>query len=268
MTVDSHTHVSMRWFEPVEVLLFQLDRHGIEQAVLVQFSGEYDNGYQSECARRYPDRLVSVVSVDAADPDAVSRLTDLAGEGATGVRLRPTARSAGDDPLAVWRAAESLGLAVSCLGRSADFAGPEFAALLGEVPRLRVVLEHLGELRRENAALTVAQVERVCAAMAPFPNVSVKVHGFGEGAARAADISRSVFADPEPAAKVLRAYDVLGPERLMWGSDFPPSSGREGYTGAYRHPLEALRAHGMTAAGEASIFGDLARRVFRLPTPA
>ena len=28
------------------------------------------------------------------------------------------------------------------------------------------------------------------------------------------------------------AYDAFGPRRMMWGSDYPPVSGREGYRNA------------------------------------
>ena len=39
------------------------------------------------------------------------------------------------------------------------------------------------------------------------------------------------------------AYDAFGPRRMMWGSDYPPVSGREGYRNALRGIVEhpALR---------------------------
>jgi L-fuconolactonase len=42
-TVDTHCHVSLSRFEPVETLLFQMDTYGVDKAVLVQHGGEYDN---------------------------------------------------------------------------------------------------------------------------------------------------------------------------------------------------------------------------------
>ena len=35
------------------------------------------------------------------------------------------------------------------------------------------------------------------------------------------------------------AYEAFGPDRMMWGSDYPPSAGREGY----RNTLEGVRNH-------------------------
>ena len=63
--VDTHCHVSEVYYEPVEVLLFQMDRAGVEQAILIQMREEYDNDYQFDCVRRYPGRFASVVLVRA-----------------------------------------------------------------------------------------------------------------------------------------------------------------------------------------------------------
>ena len=34
--VDSHCHAARGWYEPIEVLLSQLDRNGVELAALIQ----------------------------------------------------------------------------------------------------------------------------------------------------------------------------------------------------------------------------------------
>src|SRR5579864_1391260 len=117
VVIDSHCHVSDLWYEPVETLLFQMDRNGVDGAVLIQILGQFDNGYQQDCLRRYPGRFASVVMVNVAEPTAIGELRRLAEDGASGVRLRPTARSVGDDPMAIWRTAADLGLSVSCPAR-------------------------------------------------------------------------------------------------------------------------------------------------------
>src|SRR5690606_5293878 len=112
--IDAHAHVSDLWYEPAEALLFQMDRHGVERALLVQLLGQFDNRYILACAARWRDRFSAVVALDAERPDAVGLLAEAAAAGAWGVRLRASARSPGDDPLAIWRATEAAGLAVSC----------------------------------------------------------------------------------------------------------------------------------------------------------
>ena len=36
------------------------------------------------------------------------------------------------------------------------------------------------------------------------------------------------------------AVEAFGGDRLMWGSDFPPSANREGYRNALRFPMELI----------------------------
>jgi predicted TIM-barrel fold metal-dependent hydrolase len=150
--VDAHCHVSESWYEPVEVLLAQMERNGVGHAVLIQMQGQFNNGYQTECLRRYPGRFASVVLVDPAAPDAPETLERFVEDGASGLRLNATTRSPGDDPFLIWREAGRHGLAVSCAGAASDFAAPDFAALVEALPGLTIVLEHLGSLNRPDRA--------------------------------------------------------------------------------------------------------------------
>ncbi len=258
--VDSHCHVSPVWYEPVESLLFQMDRNGVERAVLIQMNGQYDNSYQFECVRRHPDRFASVVCVDTARPDALDELARLAEQGASGVRLKPGARSPGD-PLAIWRKAAELGLPVSCGGASAELAADDFAALIEALPSLKVVIEHLGSLNQPDGEAPPYPVRRKVFGLARFPNVYMKVHGLGEFARRRLPVAGPFpFETPLPPLLEL-AYQAFGPSRLMWGSDYPPVSGREGYANALRLTREQLAPKG--AADIDLVFGGVAQSVFR-----
>src|SRR5439155_12914323 len=98
---------------PIERLVEQMDANEVAHAALIQIRGQFDNGYQRDCQRRYPGRFASVVLVDHERPDAIRALEREAVQGAVGLRLRADARSPGSDALAIWRAAERLELAVS-----------------------------------------------------------------------------------------------------------------------------------------------------------
>ena len=262
VVLDSHCHVSNVWYEPVETLLFQMDRNGVGGAVLIQMLGQFDNTYQQACLRRYPGRFASVVMVDANAPEATEHLRRLAEDGASGVRLRPGARSPGSDPLAIWRAAADLGFSVSCPGTAGDFASQAFSDLVTDVPRLRVVVEHLGAASRPDADAEQRMAREVALrALAAHPNVYVKVTGLGEIAQRASPPGAFPFQRPIPAYLDL-AYELFGPERLMWGSDFPPVAVREGYASAL-HLCRAEFASRPNSAQEL-IFGNVAARVFPL----
>ena len=95
LIVDTQVHTGIYKYEPVEALLFQMERNGVSKAVLIQHRGQTDNGYHLECVRRYPDRLVSVCLVDADREDATARLASWAEQGVQGVRLWPPVRSPG-----------------------------------------------------------------------------------------------------------------------------------------------------------------------------
>jgi L-fuconolactonase len=258
--VDSHCHVALGWYEPVEVLLHQMDANGVERANLIQMRGQFDNSYQAECVRRYPDRLSSVVCVDPSRPDAPAELERLAAEGARGVRLGPGDRSPGDDPLALWRKAAELGLAVSCGGSGAAFADPAFAEVFEALPELPIVIEHLGSVNNPSQEAPDARpIDRVFG-LSRYPNAYMKIHGLGEFATRAMPV-RDPFPFVEPIPPLLeRAYEAFGPTRLMWGSDYPPVSSREGYRNALRLTME--RFAGKPEAERAQIFGEVAWSIF------
>lgn len=260
MIIDSHCHVSSIWYEPVESLLFQMDQNGVEQAVLVQMMGQFDNSYQSECLRKYPNRFASVVLVDANRFDALRTLERLIEQGASGVRLRPTTRSPGNDTLAIWRAAENLGAAVSCSGTLSEFASEDFVHVISAVPTLRIVLEHLGSVNHPNAEPGEYEMRKVVYSLARFPNIYIKVHGLGEFTRRAFPLDNAFpFERPIPPFLDL-ALSSFGPQRMMWGSDYPPVSGREGYRNALLLTMEQLAP--LSEAERDLIFEGTARSVF------
>ena len=142
--VDSHCHAGQNWFEPVEQLLHQMNINSVDKAILTQHGGSHDNSYLFECARRFPGRFAVVVLIDSSKLNALDILERCAVQGAAGVRLGPTVRSPGPDPLAIWRKAGELGLTVTCkLGTLKEFASSDFARLVAELPDVPIVMEHL-----------------------------------------------------------------------------------------------------------------------------
>ena len=255
--IDTHAHVSPYWYEPVETLLYQMDRHGVDRAVLIQYNGQFDNDYQADCVRRYPDRFYSVVGLDTTRPDAPATLAQLAEQGASGVRLRAEVRSPGDDPLAIWRAAATLGLPISVMGVAEQFAADEFSALVTELPTATLIIEHLASVNFPIDEEQPYPVRRRAFDLSRFPNVSMKVPGLGEVCRRPLPIRQPFPLERDDLAVLELALAAFGPDRLMWGSDFPPVGGREGYGNALAWPRAVI-----PAAQHAAIFGGTAARIF------
>ena len=261
MIVDSHVHSSTVWWEPVEVHLFHMDRNDVERAVLIQFWGQTDNEYHFDAQRRYPGRFANVVYVDWTQKDAIARLEELAERGASGVRLRPGARSSGDDPLAIWRAAGRLDLTVDCGGAFFKDENDEtFFDLVRAVPDVRIVIEHLGGANKPDSTEAQRALRRRAMKLAQFPNVTMKIHGLGEFAERAMPPGSS-FPFKEPIPPLLEdVYQAFGPQRMMWGSDYPNTSHREGYTTSL--VLCRDRFSDKPKAEIDLIFGGVAQRMF------
>jgi len=255
--VVSHCHAALGWYEPIEVLLGQMDRNGVELAALIQINGQSDNSYQTECVKRYPDRLRSVVILDTDRPDAPAELERLVAEGATGVRLRPTVRSPGDDPFAIWRKAAELGITVSSGGGRDELASRAAAETFEAVPTLPIVIEHIGGLKWSDLD---GSTRPAMFDLARFPNAYIKIHGLGEFSQRAMPV-REPFPFVEPIAPLIEmVYEAFGASRIMWGSDYPPVSMREGYGNALRFTMERLADK--SDDEKALIFGGVAAKLF------
>ena len=60
------------------------------------------------------------------------------------------------------------------------------------------------------------------------------------------------------------AYQTFGPNWMIWGSDYPPVSAREGYGNALRLPMEQFASK--TDEDRAQNFGGTALRIFPVRT--
>jgi L-fuconolactonase len=226
--VDSHVHVGTWKYPPLETYLPDMAEAGVDAAVLVQFVGNTDNAYLAE--RAEPGRFAAVAMVETGTHGAPAHVARLAAAGRfAGVRLWAATRSPGPDPLAVWRAIDAAGLVASVRGPLADIADPAFAALLAELPTLRVRLEHLGFTTYPDADRT--RFDRFLA-LAERPGTYTMWAGFH---------ANSGQAHPHPDADpYLRdAVAAYGARRITWSGDWNrPDPGPDDYAAAIRHVLE------------------------------
>jgi L-fuconolactonase len=241
-------------------LLYHLDANQVDQAVLVQQGGQFDNRYLLECVRRFPDRFYAVVMVDAKRADACEQLRHWAEHGAHGVRLRATDRSPGDDPFAIWRKAAELTLPISCSGRADGFTDSAFAQLVEAIPGAVFVIEHMGGVVPPGAEAAPYPHHRQIFALARFPNVALKFHGLGEICPRLQPFPQPFPYDRTYLALFDLAYEAFGADRMLWGSDYPPVSTNEGYANALRWPQEHFSR--LPPAAREALFGKTARHLY------
>ncbi|MXY84286.1 MAG: amidohydrolase [Gemmatimonadetes bacterium] len=219
----------------MELLNQTMDEVGVDKAVIVQpIYYLFDNRYVADCLRRFPGRFAAIGLVDPKAPDAVDRLEKLVREdGFGGLRIHssrldhPSAWAASDqDPL--WRRSEELGTCFIVHGPAANL--PHLEPIIGRFPEVPVVLDHIGGAPTNEEA-PFPLLSHVLD-LARFPKVYVKF-------TPQAHKSELPFphADTFPAFR--RIYDAFGPQRLMWGTNFPGVMKEVGYGPA----LEMFRDH-------------------------
>ncbi len=239
MIVDSHVHSNLHIYEPVEIVLAQMDLNSVSKTVLVQSTTTTDNSYLIESDLRFPGKFSVVCRVDVDDPRANEALELNRKSGVNGLRLRNFQRSPGSDPFAIWRNAEKLGFSASVGGPPDIFASSEFQNLVEQVPDLKIVMEHLGGMGEfalgdhiQRFGHPYNEFKKILT-LAKYPNIYMKIHGMGE-------ICPPPYPYVDIPPLVEMAYATFGPERLMWGSDFPPVSLREGYRNALRFTMDQM----------------------------
>ena len=247
--VDTHCHIGLHKYEPVEALLFHMERAGVAQAVFIQYMGNSDNRYIVDAIDAYPGRFAAAMIV--ADDDDGSAIRGWAEQGIGGIRLLANFRGSGRDPLAHWRTAAELDLVVSVFSRPDILQSAEFVETLRLFPNLSIVIEHLGGVRPEIDLDSFATI----AALAQHENLTIKLPGFGEFCHLPCP-----FQEVAPLAEL--TLEAFGAQRIMWGSDWPPVSSREGYDNSLEFPLNYLAA--LSAEERSWIFGRTAQKVWGL----
>jgi predicted TIM-barrel fold metal-dependent hydrolase len=201
----------------------------VEGTVLVQYIGyRWDNRYALDTVRKYPRYFQAVARVNPQDPAAPDHLTSLAEQGFRGVRLSPSADAAGDwirgelmPPL--WKRAESLRVPMQILAPIGRM--PDIARLTERCPELTVVIDHMADCPVD----APAELEKLIA-LARYPHVFVKI-------SHTWSLSRQPYPWLDAQELARRLYHAFGPQRLMWGTDWPIVEER----GSYRQALTVVR---------------------------
>jgi predicted TIM-barrel fold metal-dependent hydrolase len=213
---------------PLGLLRQTMDEHGVGRAVLVQpmYPGE-DNSLIADAARAEPERYAAVCVVDPRHPAAPDRLEFWVRErGCRGLRMRPAfaAEAPAFENDALWERCRKLGVVVSVLARMEHV--PWIGRRAERYPDVAVIVDHLAH--PDPGAGPMSPAFQQFLALADRPNVLAKVSGFHNFSARpyphedCDDFFNAVF-------------DRFGPDRLIWGSDFPHVLLRAGYAHALRH---------------------------------
>lgn len=270
LSVDTHAHVFLRQmplaaarryapdFDATPGEYFDLlDTHAHSHGVLVQpsFLG-CDNSYLLSVLRQHPQRLRGVVVLEPTATEA--ELAALAAQGVVGVRLNLVGLPLPDLTQPSWQAfferIRALDWHLELHRRAADLS-PLIAAAAAS--GCRVVIDHFG---RPDAGL--ASQDPGFAALlrhADSGRVWVKL----SAAYRNAGDPLQADAGARDCARQLLA--AFGPQRLVWGSDWPHTQHQ--HLASYGASLAALNDWVPDAAQRQQILGATAAELFRIPFP-
>lgn len=251
---------------------------GVAGALIVQpINHKYDHTYTDAALKAAPSFFRAMGLADPSLPPdgAVAALEALHSRGYVGVRLNagdfaahgglasPAAR-------AIFTRCGELGMAVGLMA----FGGlrphvPALEELLAASPSTRVVIDHLGFFRQPatggllgEAAANDEQAWAALLALGAHPQVHVKVSA-----------PFRVSAEPPPfhdlAPRVEALLSAYGPDRLLWGSDWPyctrggqaSTAVAQTYEQAARVPT-FWRAAGLDETALAQLMGVTAARLF------
>jgi L-fuconolactonase len=251
---DRTDHPDGAWWALIdaspEAVASRLTDAGVGGGVLVQAVGAhgFDNSFAMESAAALGDRWRAIAAVGADDPNPIETLERAAAGGAAGARFfsipRPTRRWLdGDLGHELAARCQDLGLTptICCLADELRAA----ATLASAFADVEFAVDHAG-------FVSVGGDEGDLQLLTASPNVVLK-------------LSTGVFDHSvlDPSATVARLLDLVGADRLAWGSDHPQVRDR---SYAELAALARRAVEGLPGATRAAVLeGTTARLWFSSP---
>lgn len=199
-----------------EVFLSNMDYAQVSAAVVVQeLIDGCQNDYLEEVGKKYPDRFVVCGMCDYFNGNLVSQAEDLIGRGFKGIAIpghrlildgqRVMLNS--DEMMGMFKLMEEKGVFLSITLADGDVQVGEMQDVIAECPELKIAVGHFGMPTRDRWQEQVK--------LARNKNVFVESGGITW-------LYNSEFYPFDGAIRAIReAADLVGMDKLMWGSDYP-----------------------------------------------
>ncbi len=242
MIIDTHCHAGKNWFEPIDMIIAQMKLNNVDKAVLIQHFGSR-NKYLFDCLKNYPNKLSAVPIIKWGDKK-LHQAEEVKKNGASGIRIyldyEELFLSSG---IEFCKFLGDLKLVASVAGTLDQFSSLGFKKLVEEAGDTNFIIEHLagvgtyatskdsnvksGGLLKYDSVLDLAR----------YKNLFIKVPGLGELNIRPSSLSNGSPFVSDTNNLIKMTIDSFGSDHMMWGSDFPPVSNREGY----RNSLQGIK---------------------------
>ena len=199
-----------------EVFLSNMDYAQVSAAVITQeFIDGIQNDYLMEVARRYPDRFLVCGMCEFRTPHFLSHARQLLDEGFRAIKI-PAQRLllkegrvwlTSDEMMQLFHLMEERGAILSIDLADGALQVAEMEEIIAECPQLKIAIGHFGMVTREGWQEQIK--------LARHANVMMESGGITW-------LFNDEFYPFRGAVRAIReAADLVGMDKLMWGSDYP-----------------------------------------------
>ena len=199
-----------------EVFLSNMDYAQVSAAVITQeFIDGIQNDYLQEVERRYPNRFLTCGMCEFRKPGFLVQAVELLDQGFRAIKipaqrlLLPEGRISlvNDEMMQMFRIMEERGSILSIDLADGDLQVDEMEEIIRECPNLKIAIGHFGMVTREGWEEQIK--------LARHPNVRIESGGITW-------LFNDEFYPFHGAIRAIRrAADLVGMDKLMWGSDYP-----------------------------------------------
>lgn len=200
----------------VEVFLSNMDYAQVSAAVVTQeFIDGIQNDYLLDVARRYPHRFLVCGMCEFRQPGFLPHAKDLLDSGFRAIKI-PAQRLllkegrvmlTSDEMMQMFRLMEERDVILSIDLADGNMQVGEMEEIIQECPRLKIAIGHFGMVTRPEWEEQIK--------LARHPNVRIESGGITW-------LFNDEFYPFHGAVRAIRrAADLVGMEKLMWGSDYP-----------------------------------------------
>lgn len=199
-----------------EVFLSNMDYAQVSAAVITQeFIDGIQNDYLQEVERKYPNRFLTCGMCEFRKPGFLIQAVELLNQGFRAIKipaqrlLLPEGRISlvNDEMMQMFRLMEERGAILSIDLADGDLQVGEMEEIIRECPNLKIAIGHFGMVTREGWEEQIK--------LARHPNVRIESGGITW-------LFNDEFYPFHGAIRAIRrAADLVGMDKLMWGSDYP-----------------------------------------------
>ena len=237
-----------------EVFLSNMDYAQVSAAVITQeFIDGIQNDYLLEVARRYPNRFMVCGMCEFRQPGFLPHAKKLLDQGFRAIKI-PAQRLllkegrvmlTGEEMMQMFHLMEERNALLSIDLADGNLQVGEMEEIIQECPRLRIAVGHFGMVTRQGWQEQIK--------LARHPNVRIESGGITW-------LFNDEFYPFHGAIRAIReAADLVGMEKLMWGSDYPRTITAITYRMSYDF---VIKSNELTPEEKAMFLGGNAERFY------